>query len=110
MVDLMKEILNTAGEFAITTTTNSAEAIDSINKQRYDLIISDISMPGVDGREIYHILKNVKRESALLLTTPDSLSSDDEQFIKKNKINSLKQPFELMVFRKKALERLSLKT
>ena len=110
MVDLMKEILNTAGEFAITTTTNSAEAIDSINKQRYDLIISDISMPGVDGREIYHILKNVKRESALLLTTPDSLSSDDEQFRKKNKINSLKQPFELMVFRKKALERLSLKT
>lgn len=109
MVDLMKEILSTVGEFEVMTCTNGPEAIEAINQRAFDLIVSDISMPGVDGREIFHILKAIKRENALLLTTPATLSREDEQFLKKNKIKNLKQPFELMVFRKKVLERLSLK-
>ena len=110
MVDLMKEILQTAGEFDITTSTNGKEAIELINKQHFNLIIADIVMPGIDGREIFHILKPLKRENTLLLTTPDTLTREDEQFIKSNKVKHLKQPFELMVFRKKVLERLSLKS
>jgi signal transduction histidine kinase len=110
MVDLMKEILQTAGEFDTTTSTNGQEAIELINKQHFNLIISDIAMPGVDGREIFHILKSLKRENTLLLTTPDTLTREDEQFIKSNKVKHLQQPFELMVFRKKVLERLSLKS
>ncbi len=106
MVDLMKEILLTAGNFEITTSIDGNEAIDLLGKQNFDLIISDDSMPGINGREIYHILKAQKREGNLLLTTTDGLSREEEEFIKKNKIKCLKKPFELMVFRKKVLERL----
>ncbi len=64
LVDNEKLIRNSFGRelreegFAVTTIANGSEAIDELEKKRYDLVITDLMMPGVDG---FGVLKAVKK-------------------------------------------------
>jgi two-component system cell cycle response regulator DivK len=45
---LVRRVL-TADGYKVTEASDATDALDSINKQRPDLILMDINMPGVDG-------------------------------------------------------------
>lgn len=53
---LMSTLLS--NRYHITTATNGREALKIIEKQRIDLIISDVMMPEMDGNELTHIIKS----------------------------------------------------
>jgi HD-like signal output (HDOD) protein/nitrogen-specific signal transduction histidine kinase len=106
LVDLMKEILQTAGNFDIVTTTSGKEAIRLIDNH-FDLVISDIRMPEVSGMDIYELLKSRNMESKVIIVTADPYSEDVSSFLEMNKIDYLKKPFELMKFKQMVLEKLS---
>lgn len=106
LLDLMKEILLNEGNFEITTTTSGKEAIGLIN-DRLDLVISDIRMPEVSGMEIYNFLKSRQMESKIIMVTADPYSEDVAGFLKQNRVDFLKKPFELMKFKQIVLDKLS---
>jgi len=106
LLDLMKEILLNEGSFDVLTTTSAKEAIQMIN-ENLDLVISDIRMPEINGMDIYDHLKSQQMESKVIMVTADPYAEDVALFLKKNRINYLKKPFELMKFKKVVLEKLS---
>jgi two-component system chemotaxis sensor kinase CheA len=53
---IIKECLVGAG-YQVSTATNGGEGLDALNKQDFDLILSDIEMPFMDGREM---IKNIR--------------------------------------------------
>jgi signal transduction histidine kinase/HD-like signal output (HDOD) protein len=106
LLDLMKEILLNEGNFDIVTTTSGKEAIRLID-DNFDLVISDIRMPEVDGMDIYDFLKSKGIESRLIMVTADPSSEDVTYFLKKNRVECLNKPFELMKFKQIVLEKLS---
>jgi HD-like signal output (HDOD) protein/signal transduction histidine kinase len=106
LLDLMKEILLNEGSFDVLTTTSGKEAIRMIDGN-FDLVISDIRMPEVNGMDIYDYLKSKQMESKVIMVTADPFAEDVALFLKKNRINYLKKPFELMKFKKIVLEKLS---
>ena len=62
--------------FEITCVANGKEALQAIERKRPDVIILDIKMPGMDGREFYAKLKASKLEIPVIVFF-DSISGEE---------------------------------
>lgn len=108
LLDLMKEILLNEGDFEIITTTSGIEAMDLLEGSgEFNLVITDIRMPDVNGMQIYDFLKAKKMESRVMMITADPFAEDVASFFKRSKVKYLKKPFELMKFKQSVLEELT---
>ncbi len=56
----MKTLLELSG-FDVKTIASGEEAIREMGNRQYDLLILDVSMPRVDGVELYRKVKSVER-------------------------------------------------
>lgn len=59
-VRVLDRILRNAGYTSIASTTNSQEACALHQKNRYDLILLDIEMPGMDGFQVMECLTGIE--------------------------------------------------
>jgi two-component system cell cycle response regulator len=64
-ISLLDQILSQEGYTRVTTTTNSQEVCALHRKNRYDLIVLDLQMPGMDGFQVMDGLKSDESESYL---------------------------------------------
>jgi two-component system cell cycle response regulator len=62
---LLERILGGAGYVSVTSTMNSGEVCQLHRKNRYDLILLDLEMPGTDGFQIIEGLKEIETEGYL---------------------------------------------
>src|SRR3989338_8072614 len=56
-VALLERMLRGAGYVSVTTTTEPGEVCELHRKNRYDLILLDLQMPGMDGFQVMEGLK-----------------------------------------------------
>ena len=69
----LREQLALHDEFEVTTADNAALAIDQTKVDRYDLMILDVGLPDMDGREACKVLrKNGFKAPIIMLTGNDS--------------------------------------
>ena len=54
---LLAEILADRPGWSITTASSGLEALVSLDAQRPDLILLDIKMPGLDGFDVYKLIR-----------------------------------------------------
>jgi CheY-like chemotaxis protein len=64
-VSLLEQILSEDGYTRITTTTNALEVCELHRKNRYDLIVLDLQMPGMDGFQVMDGLKEDESKRCL---------------------------------------------
>ena len=58
--DSLRELLATAlsqDDRVVDTARDGLEALELLNQSRYDLILSDLRMPGLDGPALYEALR-----------------------------------------------------
>lgn len=58
LCELMKLNLESMGKFEVTVAYSGQEGIKKAKETNFDLVISDFSMPGMDGKEVLETLKN----------------------------------------------------
>lgn len=69
--------------FVVITTTDPEDAFHRADKEKPDLVISDVAMPGLDGFTLLKALKdnkNTKNIPLVLLTASDRISDVEKGF------------------------------
>ena len=79
MLALLKMIIEGYSEHQVTATNNPIEAVELLDKEAFDLVITDLKMPGMDGMELLAAARK-KDEDALVMviTAYGSLESAEE--------------------------------
>ncbi|MGD0585256.1 MAG: sigma-54 dependent transcriptional regulator [Oryzomonas sp.] len=62
-VQLLEQVLRNAGYVCVTSTTDPTEVCELYQRNRYDLILLDLQMPGFDGFQVMEALKAIETES-----------------------------------------------
>ena len=62
---LLERMLRGAGYTSIASTMNPREVCELHRKNRYDLILLDLQMPGMDGFQVMEGLKEIETEGYL---------------------------------------------
>jgi hypothetical protein len=55
--------------FAVTAVGSGSEAIDLLKKKRYDLVITDLMMPEIDGFDVLKTVKQYAPQTSVLILT-----------------------------------------
>jgi len=108
MIELEKAILEAAG-FKTITALNGEEALKTLEKKKPDLVILDMMMPGMSGREVCEkIRKNPKTRNLRVVFVTVAMFSEigKEQLKNMHVLDYINKPFdndELVERIKKAL-------
>ncbi len=96
LAQLISEALSDEG-YHVTCCNNGKTAIEKLQKNNYDLIISDMKMPGMSGVELYQYIHKHHPEMTqkILFITGDVLGKDTQNFLKIAGHNYIEKPFEI---------------
>ncbi len=88
--------------FRTEEACNSAEAIGKIDETDYDIILSDIHMPGGDGKSLYRLISRHAPEllGRLIFATGNPADEDFYRFSSSIACPVLCKPFSLALLRK----------
>jgi two-component system chemotaxis sensor kinase CheA len=76
--ELIRSILQSAG-YDVTIAVDGADALDKLRAQPYDLVVSDVEMPRVDGFQLTARLRSELALHDLPVVLITSLASDDHR-------------------------------
>jgi two-component system chemotaxis sensor kinase CheA len=76
--ELVRGYLETAG-YAVATAANGTEALRELDAGRFDLVVSDIEMPVMDGWALARAIRQRPEGAALPLLALTTLSSDADR-------------------------------
>ena len=108
-VRLLERMLRNAGYASVTSTLDPLEVCELHRRNRYDLILLDLQMPGMDGFRVLEGLKGVERDgylSVLVMTAHPghkqrALQAGAKDFISKpfNAVEVLTRVYNLLELR-----------
>jgi DNA-binding NtrC family response regulator len=69
MLKLLERIIAEKTAYEIATTSNSLEVPAILEDKTFDLIITDLKMPGLDGLDLLRLVKEKNRDEELIVIT-----------------------------------------
>jgi CheY-like chemotaxis protein len=108
LASLIAEILSSDGH-QVDTAVNGLAALAHIERNDYDLILSDLRMPELDGPGLYRELARRRPEliSRIAFVTGSAQSAGMEQFLEKTGAPILYKPFRVEDLQKLTIELLN---
>jgi signal transduction histidine kinase len=99
ILELLKAALTVRG-YHVETAQDGMQGLHHAQQNRYDAIVCDWKMPGVNGQQVYEKLLESKPEAIarLIFMTGDILSIKAEQFLQQQKRICLFKPFSIEQF------------
>ncbi|MBF0591511.1 MAG: NAD(P)H-dependent oxidoreductase subunit E [Nitrospirae bacterium] len=94
IVESCKRVLqSTAADLEITVTTSSVVAVDLITNNEYDVVVTDIMMPEIDGFELIKRIKEVRPATGIVVITGYPNQQSIQDAIQMGIIDYLPKPF-----------------
>jgi CheY-like chemotaxis protein len=100
MRELMVEALSADGH-TVDAAEDGAAALKLLEQQSYDLVVSDLQMPQVDGPKLYQEVKRLKADAAprFVFITGEDEAPGYGRFLADSKLPVVTKPFKLKEFR-----------
>ncbi|MCK5124711.1 MAG: response regulator [candidate division Zixibacteria bacterium] len=81
MVRLLEKIIKDKTSHQIKSTHNALELPEILNKESFDIIITEMNMPGFNGLDLLQRIDNEgRKEAVIVLTADDSVEKTIEAF------------------------------
>jgi DNA-binding NtrC family response regulator len=93
MLSLVKMIIEGYSDHQVTTTNNPMEVAELLTKERFDLIITDLKMPGMDGMELLELAKKQDKDALVLMVTAFGSLESAEEAVAKGAFDYISKPF-----------------
>jgi len=93
MLTLIKMIVEGYSDHQVTTTNNPMEVPELLTKARFDLIITDLKMPGMDGMELLELVKKNENDSLVIMLTAFGSMASAEEAVAKGAFDYISKPF-----------------
>ena len=77
----------------VTTTISSVDAVEMVRKNGYDLIISDLKMPVMDGLQFYDKVREIESDSIFIIITAFGTIPSAVDAVKKGVYDYIPKPF-----------------
>ena len=86
---------HTLTEYRALTATSGEEALDIVKKERPDLVLLDIRMPGIDGIETLRRIKEFDRNIAVIMLSAYGTLKTNLEAARLGAYDSIAKPFDL---------------
>lgn len=95
MRQLISDALQQSGHYFISEAENGREALDKCSEHPFDLVISDVMMPGMGGMELLNKLTKISPETSVIMITAHPAVELTVSAMKKGAVDFLKKPFNI---------------
>ena len=112
----LREVLSimlTRAGYAVTEASDGEEAISHVNREIFDLVITDLRMPKADGMAVLKAVKSSSPETVVLVLTAFATADSAVDAMKQGAYDYLTKPFqvdEVQLIIRNALEKRRLST
>jgi DNA-binding NtrC family response regulator len=110
IVKLLSRILSP--EYDVTTAEDGTRALALVAATEFDVIVSDIRMPGADGMTVLHETRRLYPDTEVVLMTAFATVQDAVEAMKQGAYDYLQKPFEpdeALIVVRRAMERRQLR-
>jgi two-component system response regulator PilR (NtrC family) len=94
MRDFLAIMLRKEGH-EVVTVEDGNDAIKAIEEDIYDLVITDIKMPGIDGLQVLRSVKRISPNTLVIVITAYSSTEDAVLAMKQGALDYITKPFEI---------------
>jgi DNA-binding NtrC family response regulator len=81
------------GEFAVETAKNGHAAIELLQQKEFDLIITDLKMPGMSGFEVLNAVKILQPDAPVIMITGFATVETAVEAMKNGTVDYIVKPF-----------------
>jgi|UniRef100_A0A7C5EN77 DNA-binding NtrC family response regulator len=93
MLTLLKMMVEGYTEHQVTITNNPLEAKEMLDREQFDLILTDLKMPGMDGMELLEAVKQKDEDALVLVITAFGSLESAEEAMTKGAFDYITKPF-----------------
>jgi len=107
MLRLLKTILMDKTGYMVFTTNNPLEVGKLLQEESFDLVITDLKMPLVDGLDLIDIVRKVDAKLPIIIITAYGTTETAEEAVQKGAYDFITKPFRketILITIKRALE------
>ena len=99
--ELFRETLE-AGGYQVMTAQDGNEALKLVKKWTFDLIFTDLKMPGMDGAETFRQVRQIDISVPIVIITGYALSTLMEKVLEQGPFGVMRKPFDALDIQRSA--------
>lgn len=101
---LYQSFILSQNNYEVVTAASGDEAAQKLTTTKFDLVLTDIKMPGMDGLELLSLIKSKYSETkVIVMTAYGSLEKKDEA-LEKGASFYIEKPFEIKEIKQLVME------
>jgi DNA-binding NtrC family response regulator len=93
MLALLKMIIEGYSDHQVVATNNPLEAAELLEQDSFDLVLTDLKMPGMDGMELLARAKQQDEDALVLVITAYGSLESAEEAMAKGAFDFITKPF-----------------
>jgi DNA-binding NtrC family response regulator len=83
------------GGFKVSEAANGREALDKMERQVFDLVVTDLKMPGCDGMEVLKRARTLNEQTMVIIMTAFGTVDGAVEAIKEGAYDYIQKPFSI---------------
>jgi len=101
---IARSLMKDSSLFQVTCANSGTEALDHLNQKQFDLVITDIKMPGMNGLDLVLEIRKRFPETKVIIMTAYGSPEMEEQVNKRGAFGYIEKPFEINNLKKLIFE------